>query len=139
MSEIFAPFFEWGPLFVDPYSEDLFVGGGYTYLGLIMLSSSLIVMLIFYYLWNPIFGRWYHWGMMLLMSAIIAFAASYGVLNEELIRYLNDPDYSDVDFFIITISGMVAFYALVFSFILSFVIRIGSSNNKANPFPLKLR
>lgn len=139
MSEIFAPFFEWGPLFVDPYSEDLFSGTGYTYLGLIMLSSSLIVMLIFYYLWNPIFGRWYHWGLMLVASAILAFAVSYGILNEELIMYLNDPDYSDVEFFIFTISGITAFYTFSFSFLFSFIIRIGSSNNKANPFPLKLR
>ncbi|WP_017733021.1 hypothetical protein [Nafulsella turpanensis] len=139
MSEIFAPFFEWGSLFVEPYSNDLFDGTGYTYLGLIMLLSSLMVMLVFYYLWNPIFGRWYHWGLMLAVSAVVAFGASYGVLNEELIKYLYNQDYPDVEFFIFTISGMAAFYTLVSSFILSFIVRIGSSNNKANPFPLKLR
>lgn len=137
MSEIFVFFFEPEFLFTEPYSSDLYNGSGYTLLGLTMLLTSVITMAVFYYLWNPIFGRWYHWMLTMIIAAAIAFGASYGILNEELVMYLDDPEYPDVEFFIFKLSAMTAFYTFIFSFIFSFVIRLGSSNNKANPFPLK--
>lgn len=139
MSEIIAPLYEFGSLYKDPYSTALFDGIGYTYLGIIMLATSIITMLAFYYVWNPTFGRWFHWIGMTGVAAIVAFAFSYGVLSEELVSYLDNSNHPDAEFFIAQTSLLTAVYTFILSVIVSFPLRVKSTNNKANPFALKLR
>lgn len=126
------------PLYTDPYSDVVFDKSGYTYIGIGMLASSLLCMLGFYYLWNPVFGRWYHWIVMLTASAVVAAGITYGILSEQLVDFSYNPeDYPNYDFYLFRMAGVTALNTFILAAIVSFIVRIGSSNNKANPFPLK--
>jgi len=111
---------------------------GYTYLGLIMVLSSITVMSVFYYAWNPTYGRWYHWLIMLIVSAIIAAVIAYAYLNDVLIQFTDNTEYPDTESFILNMVLVTFLYTFILSMISSFIIRIGSSKNKANPFALRI-
>ena len=138
MNSFFAMLYDWF-IYHDLFSIELFDLGSYFHLGLIILSVSVLIMAIFYYAWNPTYGRWYHWLLMIVVSALIAAGISYAYLTETLIAYTSNSQYPDTESFILNMALVTALYTFLCSAISSFIIRIGSSKNKANPFALRLR
>ncbi len=139
MNSFFAMLYDWFE-YHDEFSIFLFDShnySGYTYLGAIIILSSLIFMSLFYYAWNPTYGRWYQWIFIVIISAIIAAVIGYSYLTNTLIQFVDNSAYPDTESFILNMSLITAFYAFIFSVLSSFIIRIGSTKNKANPFPLK--
>lgn len=137
MSEMFAPLFEFGDLYTAPYSQLLFSGVGYTLLGLSFILIPLVVMFLFYYAWNPVFGRWYHWLTMVAVAFLITLGTAYGVISAELVRFYGDTEFSDVESFTWIISFLTGGYAIVLAVFWSFVIRFKSTNNSNNPLATK--
>lgn len=141
MNSFFAMLYDWLEYHND-FSIFLFDShnySGYTYLGAIIIFCSIVFMSLFYYAWNPTYGRWYHWLFIVILSAIVAAIVTYSYLSNTLIEYVDNSKYPDTESFIINISLMTSFYTFIFSLLSSFVIRIWSSKNKANPFALNLR
>lgn len=132
MNKLYAPLFEFGDFYTDPFSNVLYEGG-YTYLGLSFILIPLIIMAIFYYVWNPIFGRWYHWLLMIGLAFLLTLGAAYGIVSGELVEYYGDPDYSTVDYYTWNIIFLTAGYSILTAIIWSFIIRFRSSNNRTNP------
>ncbi len=137
LSQIFAPLYEFGDLYVSPYSNILYDGSGYFLLGLTFILSAIILLVLFYYGWDPVYGKWYQWFLTIIGSAILAFAIAYGITSEKLVDYLGNPDFEDSESFVIQTAALTSLYTFILAIILSFVIRIKSSHNKANPIPLK--
>lgn len=134
MSKFFAYIYEeLSGLYFDPYSNVLYDGNGYTTLGLSILISSFSIMFLFYYVWNPVLGRWYHWVLMIVLTFLINLGIGYGVVAQELVSYLDDPNYSDTENYLWMIASLTGLYASLCSVIWSFGIRFWSSNNKTNP------
>jgi hypothetical protein len=133
MSDLFAPLFELGSLYTPPYSQVLFEGLGYTLLGLSFIFIPLFIMFLFYYAWNPVFGRWYHWLLMVGVASLLTGLVALGIIGEELAQFYGDPDYTEVEFYSTIISLLIGIYALVTATIWSFIIRFKSTNNNNNP------
>lgn len=138
MNDFFATLYDWF-VFHNTFSIALFDENSYFHLGLIILLVSIVVMAVFYYIWNPTYGRWYHWLFMVAISAIIAAIAAYSYLTNTLIEYTDNSEFPDTESFILNMSLVTALYTFLFALLSSFIIRIGSSKNKANPFALNFR
>lgn len=137
MSDLFAPLFELGSLYTPPYSQVLFDGLGYTLLGLSFILIPLFIMTLFYYAWNPVFGRWYHWLLMVGLASLVSGLVASGILGGELAQFYGNPDYTDAEFYTTIISLLIGIYALVMATLWSFIIRFKSSNNNNNPMATK--
>lgn len=138
MNDFFATLYDW-LVYNDFFSIEIFREDSYFILGLIILITSIIVMAAFYYIWNPTYGRWYHWIFMVALSAVIAAGIAYSYLTDLLIQYTNNSEYPGTESFISNMSLVTALYTFLFALLSSFIIRIGSSKNKANPFALNFR
>lgn len=130
MNDLFAPLFE---LFYYsiPFSDDLYAEGLYSSLGLCNILISLFFAVLFYYIINrPAFSKWYHWLIILLINFAIAFALGV-MLSKTKFEALGIEYLSEYYVFAL----MNALIASVFYFLISFMIRWGSTNAKRTPFP----
>jgi len=104
MTELFASFYDtlfgiWNQNFPLIFST-LFDYGGYLKLGMMFLLLPLFWWLLFYYAWRYPYGRFWHWLLWLVLSAVLVFACSYGLAhseifasgNQALTDALNDPE-----------------------------------------------
>jgi len=62
----------------------LFNDYGYVKLGLMFILVPLILWILFYYLWHYPYGRFFHWLLWMLISAVIVFAGSWGMAHAEI-------------------------------------------------------
>jgi hypothetical protein len=104
MTELFASFYDtlfgiWNQNFPLIFST-LFDYGGYLKLGMLFLLLPLFWWLMFYFAWRYPYGRFWHWFLWLVISALAVFACSYGLAhaeifaseNQALADALNDPE-----------------------------------------------
>ena len=88
MKEIFA--FIYDTLFgiFDPnyylIFNHLYDNGGYTSMGFILLLVPLLCWLLFYFLMTYPYGKFYHWFIVLLVTALVVFGLTYGAANTEI-------------------------------------------------------
>jgi hypothetical protein len=116
-----------------PYSDELFKSDSYTLIGMTFICLPVLLLTGFYYAWNPTFGRWYHWLLTLFLSTIAVAGISYGILGSSLARYFDNPDYKDLNRFIIKFILLTCLYAFITGVAFSFLLKLRSSNNRNNP------
>ena len=108
--------------------------GGYTKLGLLFILVPLLCWLLFYYAWKYPYGRFRHWGLLLIITALVVFGFSWSVANTEIFASdnqqltdaLNDPESgymqyaSDLPVMYATINTALA---VVLSFVYSLILK----------------
>ena len=134
MNDLLAPLYEgWGLFYLDNFSDDLYNNRLYIPIGLTLLLSSVALMGIFYYVINhPRFNRWYHWLFYVMLIGALNFGVAYYISYTTLSQlYEQDPYQSQYYTF-----ALVNFlYAVVFSFLFSYLLRWWSVNAATTPIP----
>jgi len=137
MNEIFAPVYEgWGIFWLGDFSNDMYSNNLYTPVALTLIFSSIIWMLIYYYVIdNPRFARAWHWLIWMLLLCGINFAVanyiSVSKLSELYTALGKDvPYYSEFT----TFSFVNALWTFIFAFIVSLLIKGKSVMCKRTPF-----
>jgi hypothetical protein len=133
MNDFFAALYELITSQGTELSKLLYDDNTYVPVGIFMLLLSIIGMVVFYYVINhPKFTRWYHWfltvGVVCVINFIIAYFNADGVVwdaYESTNGYVNQ---------IIIFAFANVFWTLVFSFIVSLIIKWKSTNAKHSPF-----
>jgi uncharacterized protein YqhQ len=104
MKDIFATIYEtWFQLYDSQFQlifDTLYNDGGYVMFGLLFILVSLILWVLFYYVWNYPYGKFWHWLVWLIVTFIIVAGTTYGIANNEifvsnnkvLINALADPE-----------------------------------------------
>ncbi|MBG6062688.1 magnesium-transporting ATPase (P-type) [Flavobacterium sp. CG_9.1] len=142
MNDFFAILYEGtflGDLFyLDGFSNDLFEANAYMSIGLIMLISSAILELIYYYFISN-YGGFYKkrfWLIWILVIGIINFATAYyqsTVAIEDFYSTSTEGSpYSFTEHF--TFSMVNVLWAIIFSFLFSIVLKIKSVRASKTPF-----
>lgn len=85
MNNVFSTIYEtWFGIY-NPYFQEIFSAlyyeGGYVKFGLAFICITLVFLLTFYYLWKYPYGRFWHWGLWLLVTAIVVFGSTWGIAN----------------------------------------------------------
>lgn len=88
MKDIFATIYEtWFQLW-DPHFKlifgTLFNDGGYIMFGLSFILIPLFLWLLFYYVWNYPYGKFWHWLVWLLITVLIVASSTFGIANNEI-------------------------------------------------------
>lgn len=134
MNDLFAPLYEgWGLFYLDNFSDDLYNSSLYIPIGLTLVLSAAALMAVYYYVINhPRFNRWYHWLLYAVIIGAINFGVAYYISYQTISElYEQDPYQSQYYTF-----GLVNFlYALVFSFLFSYILRWWSINCATTPIP----
>jgi hypothetical protein len=142
MNDFFAILYEGtflGDIFyLDGFSNDLFEANAYMSIGLIMLLSSAILELIYYYFISN-YGGFYKkrfWLIWILVIGIINFATAYyqsTVAIEDFYSTSTEGSpYSFTEHF--TFSMVNVLWAIIFSFLFSIVLKIKSVQASKTPF-----
>lgn len=104
MKDIFATIYEtWFQLYDSQFSsifDTLYNAGGYIMFGLSFILIPLFLWLLFYYVWNYPYGKFWHWLVWLLITFIVVAGSTFGIANNEifvsdnqaLIDALADPE-----------------------------------------------
>lgn len=104
MKDIFATIYEtWFQLYDSQFSlifDTLYNAGGYIMFGLSFILIPLFLWLLFYYVWNYPYGKFWHWLVWLLITFLFVAGSTFGIANNEifvsdnqaLIDALADPD-----------------------------------------------
>ncbi len=137
MNDFFSIIYECGGLFyLGGFSDSLFDNALYIPVGVVMLLSSLVMMLIYYYaIDHPKFARWYHWGIWVLITAVINFIAAYFITDNGLETLFTQQEQSLPyygEFF--SFSFINAGWTAIFSFIFSLLIKWRSVMCRRTPF-----
>jgi len=134
MNDFGASLFQ-GIIFNDVYSNFLYSNGHYGVTTFIILMTSLTATIIFYYVWNPIYGDWRHWILSLGGGALITSIIVYTLLNNYLARFLVAPQqYPDATTYRWEFTLWTYVLALLFGMAWSFIIKWKSKKNKYQPF-----
>jgi len=93
MKDIFAPIYEslFG-LYDSKYSlifDALYNDGGYILFGLTFILIPFVLWGVFYYLWKYPYGKFWHWLLWLVLSAIIVSMVTWGLANSEIFASKN--------------------------------------------------
>lgn len=105
--------------------------GGYNTLGLLLISLPLILLILFYYLWNNPYSKLFYWIIWIIFIAIVVFGSSFAAFNsaiynssnQELLNALNDPQAGYAQY-ASTLVYKFAAYNSISSLLLSFIYSI---------------
>ncbi len=109
-------------------------------LGWSLIIVSIILLLVFYKLWDPVKKPRFKWIITLLFVGIFMFAICYALLfnNIELLQYLGnytgDVGEPNPQYFILQMAVISFVYGVVLSGFLSIFVKYISVSNKRNPF-----
>jgi hypothetical protein len=104
MKNFFAAIYEtWFQLYDVQFSlifETLFNDGGYVLFGFLFILIPVILWILFYYVWDYPYGKFWHWLTFLLITVILVAGSTFGLANNEifvsdnqsLINALSDPE-----------------------------------------------
>lgn len=119
--------------FMDDFSEILYENYAYFNAGVFSIISSLIVVILFYYLINhPKFNRFYHWLFFLLLNLVVNFINGIYLsksIFEELGIIMN---YDSRYFFGFAVIN--AIWSAIFFFVFSIAFKWLSRNCARTPF-----
>ena len=111
------------------YGNDLYIQ-----IGMVLVLSSIIFPLLFYYVLNhPRWNRFIHWLISMFLCLITNFLCSYLIINDKFDLRGYDGMYT---LEIITFSFINLLWSFLGFTIFSFVIRWWSRNGSQTPFPL---
>ena len=142
MNDFFAMLYEgFNPLnlfYIEGFSADMYDAEAYVLIGLIMLISSFVLEVAYYYVIAN-YGNFYkksYWFIWLLFIAIINFIVAYHLSVVELENfYSSSPDDYPYDFSQHAIFSMVnLLWAVLFSFVFSITLKIKSVMGSRTPF-----
>jgi MFS family permease len=133
MSDFFASLYE-----LIGYTEDfnsyLYDAELYLFLGIILIVSSVLLPIIYYYVINhPNYNRWWHWMIMVIVNAVINFVVALIVVNNELTAQAMESEFVTEMITFSFLNAMWAFFAVL---IFSNVVRWKSTNASQTPYPL---
>ena len=138
MASFFEMLYEGFPplslFYINDFSNAMFNADAYTSIGLIMIFSALIIEVLYYYLISN-YGNLYklsYWFLVLLFIAIINFVAAYMSSMSALERSEPDNVYTFSQYF--TFSMVNVFWAVIFSFIFSMILKLKSTCASRTPF-----
>ncbi|GHT45363.1 hypothetical protein AGMMS49965_22240 [Bacteroidia bacterium] len=104
--------------------------------GIVGLVTATLLCVFFYYLWNPAYGKRWKWYLMLgtvaVINLIVGWAIPYTDLINENINVGEGLTVSGLDCFMFGFSDLII--SAVFFFIISCIIKWGSTGNKYIPF-----
>jgi hypothetical protein len=137
MNAFFTTIYELGSVFyLGDFSDYLHRNDLYMPVGFVMVISSLVGMLIYYYVLNhPRYDKWYHWfGCVVVVGIINAVSAYWVVLSKlEIVFAREDEEVPfSTEFFSYSIVDFL--WTLIFCFVFSLLVKWGSSNCRKTPF-----
>ena len=132
---IFATLYD--NLMLNPdFAQDLFDLNTYYTVGLLMLVSSFVWMLLYYYLVSN-YGNFYKltkWIFWILILAIINFCVGYYISELAMFNLFNPEDYpyTVTDFFNFSIVNVL--WTILFCLVFSLILKIKSTTASKTPF-----
>jgi cell shape-determining protein MreD len=117
------------------FANALYDSGVYNTVGMTMLISSLIFMILYYYVVSNYsnFKKFYFWGIWILVLAIINFSVAYYFSELQMQKQFNDdPPFSIADY--INFSFLNFIWTIVIGFILSIPLKTKSTRASKTPF-----
>jgi len=110
------------PIFAKLYKE-----GGYVNMGLIFFFIPIVMMAVFYFLWNYPYGKLWHWLVWLAFILLVVFVSTIVSANGFLAEYLLDPETMDFTTRIIRSYAWInTFLALIVSLVFSLIFKLRS-------------
>lgn len=142
MNDFFATLYEGtflGDLFyLDGFSNDMFQANAYMSIGLIMLISSLLLEIVYYYFISN-YGNIYkkrYWLIWILIIGVLNFASAYYhsivTIEDFYSTSTEGSPYSFTEHF--TFSMVNVLWAVIFSFLFSIILKIKSVKASKTPF-----
>ncbi|SDD65057.1 hypothetical protein SAMN04488104_104418 [Algoriphagus faecimaris] len=118
--------------------NSMYLNGVYNKMGLSFIAITLFVFAGFYFFYKNPYAKFFpHWVGFLLISGALSVVVTIAIAREGLAEYLLDSDPEVVDF----ANKMISFYtmmnlclALIFGFLISFVLRLKSKVQPHLPF-----
>ena len=135
---LYEPFFDY-----NTYQDLLnlvFDNADYGKLGFILILIPLVVLGIFYKLWDPIRNQLLMLGLSVLLLLVIVYSSTTGILYnnggilQEIGNYTGDDGQMDPDYFVFQMSMISMLYSVIISTVFSFGLKLISTNNSHNPF-----
>lgn len=116
----------------------LYDNNDYGKFGWLLLIMPLLLLVLFYKVWEPLRRQRLMWLIIIIITAIIGYAATTGIIynNECILNELAAYDGSQVDpeYFVFQISMINVLYSLIVSLIFTIIIKRFSTHNSHNPF-----
>lgn len=107
---------------------------GYAISGWAILFIPLLIMFLFYKVFDFVNGKVWHWLIAFVIALFAVFFANWGIATKELESFVIDPENNpNIDSFILEYS----FYTMIISIIpalIGILWKLISTNNKYNPF-----
>jgi hypothetical protein len=137
MNDIFATIYELGSVFyLGDFSGVMYDNSLYVSVGLVAFFSSLIWMVIYYYLINhPRYDKWYHWLGYVVAAGLGNAGFAYWTIGskiELLFAKVDEPVPFSTEFFSFAIVNFI--WTLVLCFAFSMPLKWGSTNLRKTPF-----
>jgi hypothetical protein len=136
LAGFYEDFFNW-----DNYEillTSLYDNNDYGKFGWLLLIVPLIMMLLFYKVWEPMRKQRLMWLITIITIAIVNYAVTTGIIyaNVDVLNEIDIFDGSQVDpeFFVFEISMINALYTLLISLFYSIILKRFSTQNSHNPF-----
>ena len=102
-------------------------------LGFCLIIVSILCLVAFYKLWDPVKKPRFKWWITLLFVGLFMFGITNGLLyNNAQLLSVNEPP--SIDFFILQMAIISFLYGVLLSGLLSILVKYISVGNKHNPF-----
>jgi hypothetical protein len=137
MNNFFATLYEL-IIYINGFSNDMYEANAYMDIGLIMLITSLILILVYYYFISNygVFYKKIYWFIWLLIIGTINFFSGYYISEISMQSFYSTSTggspYSFTEHF--TFSMVNVLWAIIFSFLFSIVLKIKSITASKTPF-----
>lgn len=113
----------------------------YGKLGWLLVIIPLLILTVFYKLWDPVRNSKFKWYITMFLVMVISYVGTSIILynNNEIIQFIGNftgqNGEPNADYFIFQMGMITVFYTLIITLILSlFPFRLLSTNNRHNPF-----
>ena len=133
MNNFGAMLYEW--IVYDPvYSGHMFTNGHYAGPALAVILIPLLAAVVFYYIWNPLYGDWQQWLLSIAGGMVVSGIVVYSLLNNYLAKFLvNSKEYPNAGGYQWEFTLWSLLLALIAGIIWSFIVKWKSSKNKYQP------
>mgnify|MGYP006076058233 FL=1 len=136
LAGFYEDFFNWNNY--EILLTSLYDNNDYGKFGWLLLIVPLIMMLLFYKVWEPMRKQRLMWLITIITIAIVNYAVTTGIIyaNVDVLNEIDIFDGSQVDpeFFVFEISMINALYTLLISLFYSIILKRFSTQNSHNPF-----
>ena len=137
-ASLYETFFDWNSY--ENLLRAVFDNSDYGKLGLIMLLLPLLVLVVFYKLWDPINKQKLKWILSLVLILIVSYGVTSGILYsnagilQEMGNYSGDNGEASPTYFVFQMGMISLLISSVMSLIYFIILKRFSTNNSYNPF-----